>query len=48
MPKKPLPDFVAPMHGFDLLMKPFDSPDWIFEAIVTDLLKNDWGDPIQE
>ena len=47
MPKKPLPQFVAPMMASNA-KKPFDDPDWIFEAIVTDLLKNDWGDPIQE
>jgi bifunctional non-homologous end joining protein LigD len=31
MPKKPLPDFVAPMQASSL-KEPFDSPDWIFET----------------
>ena len=31
MPKKPLPDFVAPMQASSI-KKPFDSPDWIFET----------------
>jgi hypothetical protein len=31
MPKKPLPDFVAPMQASSV-KEPFDSPDWIFET----------------
>src|SRR5258708_11173069 len=31
MPKKPLPDFVAPMQASSF-KEPFDSPDWIFET----------------
>src|SRR3984893_12339257 len=31
MPKKPLPQFVAPMQA-SAVKKPFDSPDWIFET----------------
>ena len=31
MPKKPLPDFIAPMQASSI-KKPFDSPDWIFET----------------
>jgi bifunctional non-homologous end joining protein LigD len=31
MPKKPLPQFVAPMQASSV-KKPFDSPDWIFET----------------
>jgi bifunctional non-homologous end joining protein LigD len=31
MPKKPVPDFVAPMQASSV-KEPFDSPDWIFEA----------------
>jgi bifunctional non-homologous end joining protein LigD len=31
MPKKPLPDFVAPMQ-VSSVKEPFDSPDWIFET----------------
>jgi bifunctional non-homologous end joining protein LigD len=31
MPKKPPPDFVAPMQASSA-KEPFDSPDWIFET----------------
>jgi bifunctional non-homologous end joining protein LigD len=31
MAKKPLPQFVAPMHASSV-KEPFDSPDWIFES----------------
>jgi bifunctional non-homologous end joining protein LigD len=31
MPKKPLPDFVAPMQALSV-KEPFDPPDWIFET----------------
>src|SRR4029077_1423779 len=31
MPKKPLPDFIAPMQASSV-KEPFDSPDWIFET----------------
>ena len=31
MPKKPVPDFVAPMQASSV-KEPFDSPDWIFET----------------
>src|SRR6266403_5151472 len=31
MPKKQLPDFVAPMQASSV-KEPFDSPDWIFET----------------
>ena len=31
MPKKPLPQFVAPMQASSA-KEPFDSPDWIFET----------------
>jgi bifunctional non-homologous end joining protein LigD len=31
MPKKPLPQFVAPMRASSV-KEPFDSPDWIFET----------------
>src|SRR5712675_1336925 len=31
MPKKQLPDFVAPMQA-QSVKEPFDSPDWIFET----------------
>jgi hypothetical protein len=31
MPKKPTPDFVAPMQASSV-KEPFDSPDWIFET----------------
>jgi bifunctional non-homologous end joining protein LigD len=31
MPKKPLPNFVAPMQASPV-KEPFDSPDWIFET----------------
>jgi hypothetical protein len=31
MPKKPLPDFVAPMQA-SFVKEPFDSMDWIFET----------------
>jgi ATP-dependent DNA ligase len=31
MPKKALPQFIAPMQA-SLLKQPFDSPDWIFET----------------
>ena len=31
MPKKPLPQFVAPMQASSV-KEPFDSPDWIFET----------------
>src|SRR3984893_19002314 len=31
MPKKPLPQFVAPMQASSV-KKPFDFPDWIFET----------------
>jgi bifunctional non-homologous end joining protein LigD len=35
MPKKPLPDFVAPMQASSV-KEPFDSPDWIFETKLDD------------
>jgi hypothetical protein len=31
MPKKPLPQFVAPMQASSV-KEPFDSPDWIFDT----------------
>ena len=31
MPKKPVPDFVAPMQASSV-KEPFDDPDWIFET----------------
>lgn len=31
MPKKPLPQFVAPMQASSI-KEPFNSPDWIFET----------------
>jgi bifunctional non-homologous end joining protein LigD len=31
MPKKPVPDFVAPIQASSV-KEPFDSPDWIFET----------------
>jgi bifunctional non-homologous end joining protein LigD len=31
MPKRPLPEFVAPMQASSV-KDPFDSPDWIFES----------------
>jgi bifunctional non-homologous end joining protein LigD len=31
MPKKPLPEFVAPTQASSV-KEPFDSPDWIFET----------------
>ena len=31
MPKKPLPEFVAPMMA-SVGKKPFNDPDWIFET----------------
>src|SRR3984893_10654977 len=35
MPKKPVPDFVAPMQASSV-KEPFDSPDWIFETKLDD------------
>ncbi len=32
MPKKPLPQFVAPMQASSTKEEPFDSTDWIFET----------------
>jgi bifunctional non-homologous end joining protein LigD len=31
MPKKPPPEFVAPMQASSV-KKPFDSPNWVFET----------------